>query len=870
MADTTEADYNETPRDKEYSGDENRDSDAPPPGNDHLGSSHTLRAESVRTKPTTLTVLATPDHIEHEARKRSTNILTTWTTLREVLRRHEATIQRRWLKKPQAKRLAVLLKAWPSMPPTHRPDFKAFRMETQEQRDSGTSHRQEYLWPYINQEDLLTPNALLLLLRARGRSLPSKFAGADGDGMRFGLQSRAVVPVDLDNYFMVLNGVDELNKGDYGRLVFWHGPETAGEDCDYAPLFRQFHPGMGLLVLEVQERLLTFLLNVCGIILHDMPQHSWTTDAFLIQPEPELKAEAESSASLLAALAAQAPYRVPAHMDLDKLVSLLAASTSAAEDNFGALREDPLYLSHELQETKEHRRPDAPKNATSKGPPAPAEQAQDNCECVWTVLVSTVLSEVALRLEIFAQLHQQAEELQALQAKYSIGAQAAPLAKELPEAYTRSLNTFRASLGKASKMYLSILRAAGPPSPPLRRFFVRCASCHSHPTLYHPKEGGSKTKLERRMLWLLQALWDNGGNLSLAGLPATVDELERLVQAEPEAGRMITPYHFEIIGDLSIISHCLEQVDKHICCAGVYITQRQKEVIEDELFKRLRPCQSVLSYLHPRKLADVSKVVDPFTRKFSYPIEKRRTKENVATLREAEQNLDDFWKYIEDQTGGLLDTATGRLLMEKRPLHRTPPWVEPPSAGKAEAVVSNPVAALDPAAAPAPVATPNPLAAPNPFSPLHVGESKPSKAALDVIPLRNKTKTRGAPNPLAIPGLDPPAPAMPDARPAPLVPIDHRALKVFRVLFYNPDRTTTPGEVAWRDFLHAMNAAGLCPQKLYGSVWQFQPTGPGPLVRAIQFHEPHPTGKIPFWVVRRHGRRLQRAYEWCGDTFILQ
>jgi hypothetical protein len=27
------------------------------------------------------------------------------------------------------------------MPPTHRPDFKAFRMETQEQRDSGTSHR---------------------------------------------------------------------------------------------------------------------------------------------------------------------------------------------------------------------------------------------------------------------------------------------------------------------------------------------------------------------------------------------------------------------------------------------------------------------------------------------------------------------------------------------------------------------------------------------------------------------------------------------------------------------------------------------------------------------------------------------------------
>jgi hypothetical protein len=663
---------------------------------------------------------------------------------------------------------------------------------------------------------------------------------------------------------MILNGVDEPNKGDYGRLVVWQGPETAGEDCDYAPLFRQFHPGMGLLVLEVQERLLTFLLDVCGMILHDMPQDSWITDAFLIQPEPELKADTKSSTSLLAVLAAQAPYRVPAHIDLDKLVSLLAVSAAAAEDNLRALREDPLYLSHELQETGDHRRPEAPKDATSKGLPASVEQAQDDCDYVWRVIVSTLLSEVALRLEIFAQLHQQAEELQALQVKYSIGTEAAPLAKELPEAYTRSLNIFRALLGKASKMYLATLRAAGPPSPPLRRFFVRCSPCRSYPTLYHLKEGAAKTKLEQRMLWLLQALWDDGANLSVAGLPVTVDELERLVQAEPEAGRMIAPYLLGLIGDLSIISHYLEQVDKHICCAGVYITQRQKEVIEDELFARLRPCQSVFSYLHPRKLADVSKVADSFTHKFSYPIDKRRTKENVATLRKAEQDLDDFWKYIEDQTDGLPATATGRLLMEKGSLYRTPPWVEPPAAGKAKAVMSNPVAALDPAAAPAPVATLNP------FSPLHVGESKPSKAVLDVIPLRNKTKTRGTPNPPAVPTLDPPAPTMADAQPPLSVPVDHRALKVFRVLFYNPDKTSSPGEVAWRDFLHAMNAAGLCPQKLYGSVWQFQPTGLALLVRAIQFHEPHPSGKIPFWVARRHGRRLWRAYEWCGETFVVQ
>ncbi|KAG4270342.1 hypothetical protein FPRO04_11501 [Fusarium proliferatum] len=35
--------------------------------------------------------------------------------------------------------------------------------------------------------------------------------------------------------------------------------------------------------------------------------------------------------------------------------------------------------------------------------------------------------------------------------------------------------------------------------------------------------------------------------------------------------------------------------------------------------------------------------------------------------------------------------------------------------------------------------------------------------------------------------------------------------------------------------------------------------------RGIHFHEPHPMGKTPFETVRRHGRRLTRAYGWHGD-----
>ena len=100
------------------------------------------------------------------------------------------------------------------------------------------------------------------------------------------------------------------------------------------------------------------------------------------------------------------------------------------------------------------------------------------------------------------------------------------------------------------------------------------------------------------------------------------------------------------------------------------------------------------------------------------------------------------------------------------------------------------------------------------------------------------------------------------------VAVDKRALKVFSTLFYTPSQHTQPGEVPWPDFLHAMASAGFAPTKLYGSVWQFLPQDLD-VQRSIQFHEPHPAGKIPYRMARRHGRRLERAFGWNGGMFTL-
>ncbi|POR38271.1 Uncharacterized protein TPAR_01531 [Tolypocladium paradoxum] len=82
----------------------------------------------------------------------------------------------------------------------HRPDFDAFRKECPQQRDLGTKNRDYSMWPYINQEDLVRPKTLLLLLNAQARHPPCEFAAADREAMHFGTVTKALVPIFLNEY----------------------------------------------------------------------------------------------------------------------------------------------------------------------------------------------------------------------------------------------------------------------------------------------------------------------------------------------------------------------------------------------------------------------------------------------------------------------------------------------------------------------------------------------------------------------------------------------------------------------------------------------------------------------------------------------
>lgn len=140
-------------------------------------------------------------------------------------------------KKNVKARRDILLRAWPGMSATHRPDFVNLRAIKKQAPRSRTCMAEAYLWPYVNLEDLQQRNLLLVFLNSRGRNLPETFRFADvkaahlGDGWEKGFDFADT----LDGYCCQSHYVDDCDEKDmcmlfeqkhsptkYGRIITNH------------------------------------------------------------------------------------------------------------------------------------------------------------------------------------------------------------------------------------------------------------------------------------------------------------------------------------------------------------------------------------------------------------------------------------------------------------------------------------------------------------------------------------------------------------------------------------------------------------------------------------------------------------------------
>ena len=87
---------------------------------------------------------------------------------------------------------------------------------------------------------------------------------------------------------------------------------------------------MELLVLKIQHKLLSFLVQFYKLILHDLPPESLTSQSVPVQPEPLFPMD-KTKWSSLAVVAAETTYQVPARLDLKQLQAIISAKRSEAE-----------------------------------------------------------------------------------------------------------------------------------------------------------------------------------------------------------------------------------------------------------------------------------------------------------------------------------------------------------------------------------------------------------------------------------------------------------------------------------------------------------------------------------------------------------
>ncbi|KAJ4258806.1 hypothetical protein NW762_007893 [Fusarium torreyae] len=653
---------------------------------------------------------------------------------------------------------------------------------------------------------------------------------------------------------MILHGAKSVEE--YGELIHW---ESHPDALEWVQTRRQYLPGNALLVLEVQERLMEFLVDCCHQILHEIPLDAMIGDGYPVQPEPTLKTDTDASRfASLAVMTAEAPYKRPAGLDLSRLATSLEARMLAAKNHIWALREDPAYFSEQFREAMDHRQEMLP---DTKGSPHPDTQPF-NINALWSRVLFNMVLDAYMNLQVFNILHLQVSLLVILEQHYRNKID--PM-KDLPHEYLQALVLFKFSLDQAVKGPLDQLEICAMASPPMRKFFARRPPSDSSTSkmFVTGRPGVKFAGVDKEVMFLIQTLWADHWGLFITGLPLAVDELERLMQAEPKADALVSAHVAKILSDVAIIAQCLKQLELYQPWAAQIndLIQLNLDVFRDTWSEMRGNFKQLHDALLQKDFDEAARLAEPSGGKFTYSSSKRRTKETVDTLRRAEANLDEVWAKIDQVTEKYVTdfekTAVYEILSKPRTLRRTAEWVEPEKTDpKAEHVANKDLWELH-----------------RPLSNLFLGETaqEPKKFKPEAKS-KTKVKTKGDPTEPAttgeaIPPADEAGPAAEDTQPT--LAVDAKALKVFRTLFFDPEVTTTPGLIPWNDFLHAMASTGFKIVKLYGSVWQFTPTKLD-VERGILFHEPHPMGKIPFEMARRHGRRLTRTYGWHGAVWNVE
>jgi hypothetical protein len=279
----------------------------------------------------------------------------------------------------------------------------------------------------------------------------------------------------------------------------------------------------------------------------------------------------------------------------------------------------------------------------------------------WARVVGNQVYRAHSKLEEFAGLKSLSEELRDLQQTH---ADVLETTSDFPEPYTDLLLQFRFHLQEAAKSLASQLGQAWNASPPVRVYYQR--EIETDPAAQVEKLKMSHSfhddPTRARIYWLLSRLWSRDELFDLLGLTNIVDELQRLGSSEP-ATRCIPPHVGLLVGELALVVALLRQlelyqpwVDMHgnICSvrrAYMMLVHTNRSMPQLDLHIGL-----------DKQDHSIGSLGAPTGGKFTYPVAKRRTRENVEAMRSAEENLDKLWRKVDEDIRSKSDDFWNRTL----------------------------------------------------------------------------------------------------------------------------------------------------------------------------------------------------------------
>ncbi|KAK0103464.1 hypothetical protein ONS95_005487 [Cadophora gregata] len=770
-------------------------------------------------KPIPREVERRPEDIQDEATFRAASIFRSRDRLQYILDSYQDMLLRRWSKKTRGAREDILVEAWPDIPLTHRPDFALFhRFEPLQFLITDPHELIAAKFPSLNVEDLSYGKHFLMLVDARARNAPKLFARSD---LEASVISRARGAFSLSicpGHSMSLDGD---TPSSYGKVISLVGNDQAQDRLKYGI---DYTISEGLLVLEIQQKVLQFLESCCESVLHDKPlpnpNEGWTS---------------------LNEMNRNAPYHSPRSPDFHRLMSLFAANLTMNADHLWELRIDPSYFLESVKACHSSRREAV---NDSLGQAHPATETQDYWEtCAGSAAENAYCSVIMAEIDFGL-----AAKLHSIYASLPINRQIS--VDELKSAqnveFLEGMLYLRNNLVNQFEDALTVLSYSLPTERTFREYFVRDTNASEfNARCIYPrgKDSDELFPYFSALLFLEPRLEVQMGPKNLLA------EIERVVESNPEQKMRLSPNVLQLIGRVGYFMHAIESIDK---------IQPSVRVAHTDLMTNGGPSyasfveeSSKLVIRHTQFLEEVKGMSyegfgPPDSGRFEYPCWKPRKRQNIDQMRQAESWLDKYWEMFDHG----FHSSSGKSIHEYDPrvfkcrqIIRTPveePRIKPKP--KDSGVVLDDI---DLALA-------------------QLKQDESSKDCNEAVKTSSPEPNLEANNVLPIQDFL--------ATDRTHFTFTERSLKVFRKMFKDP-YPEPPADIKWSDFLTAMIDAGFQICKQYGSLWHFTPICLG-MDRSIFLYEPRiafdaRSGvlEMDFKHAQRLARRLNYAYGWDETWF---